>query len=676
MQCVLTQTQQHDASSVPVMKIAISAALIVAAIVAGLGIAHQFLALTHRYPLDYGEAPLVDQAMRLARGQNIYRADISAPPFTVSNYPPLYIATMAPFVAWFGPSFFFGRLISIVCAWICALCSGLIVWQATRDRAAASLSGLSFLAFPFVMRWSSFARIDLLALAFSLAALAVLVHRPLNNWRLVAGALLLVAAIYTRQSYALAAPLAAFVWVLLQEDIRRAFGLVAITAGVSGGLFLALNALTGGGFYFNVVVANVNAWSADNLSWNLHRLTDMAPIFLGLAIFSIALGAQRNPLWAMNMPYLAGTSLSFLTVGKVGSNVNYALELCAALSLAAGGVMAWARRRQAVWPGLFAVALVGVQVAHMGRISWEAEWPQLQARRNAAESLQRLEAIVAAAGDPVLADEYMGMLTLQGRPLYIQPFEVTQLALEGKWDQKPVLHGIETKQYPLILIHYFTGVAVYKERWTPQMLEAINRSYRLMGMYADTSVYRPVGQTGPLIMPVEVCAGAVWRLPTAAQHGVRWRDGFVDFFGRGNTGELPVYSVADGLLMRRDDWADAVAVQHDDPFVTGRKVWTYYAHMAGPRGDASFVAPDFAPAAANVLVKTGDLIGYQGSWSGRPNFPMWVHVRFAVVRARDDGSFPTALTPDVLLDPAPYLGLAAPAGSKGTLRPLRCAASR
>ena len=44
-----------------------------------LCLTYQFLAVTYRYSLDYGEAPLVDQAMRLASGQNIYRADISTP---------------------------------------------------------------------------------------------------------------------------------------------------------------------------------------------------------------------------------------------------------------------------------------------------------------------------------------------------------------------------------------------------------------------------------------------------------------------------------------------------------------------------------------------------------------------------------------------------------------------
>jgi hypothetical protein len=43
---------------------------------------YALLALLHRYPLDYGEAPLVDQAMRLLAGRNIY-PDISP---RISNY--------------------------------------------------------------------------------------------------------------------------------------------------------------------------------------------------------------------------------------------------------------------------------------------------------------------------------------------------------------------------------------------------------------------------------------------------------------------------------------------------------------------------------------------------------------------------------------------------------------
>ena len=42
-----------------------------------------------RYPMDYGEGPLLDQTMRLGRLESIYRVNPTSPPYTVSNYPPV-----------------------------------------------------------------------------------------------------------------------------------------------------------------------------------------------------------------------------------------------------------------------------------------------------------------------------------------------------------------------------------------------------------------------------------------------------------------------------------------------------------------------------------------------------------------------------------------------------------
>ena len=96
---------------------------------------YQLLAVPHPYSLDYGEAPLVDQAMRLAAGQNVYRADLSTPPYTISNYPPLYITILAFSVKIFGPAgtFFVGRILSALCTWASAIFLFLIVYSSTRD---------------------------------------------------------------------------------------------------------------------------------------------------------------------------------------------------------------------------------------------------------------------------------------------------------------------------------------------------------------------------------------------------------------------------------------------------------------------------------------------------------------------------------------------------------------
>src|SRR5919106_1271576 len=47
-------------------------------------------ALAFPFPLDYGEGPMLDQTLRLARFENIYRNSFALPPYTVSNYPPLF----------------------------------------------------------------------------------------------------------------------------------------------------------------------------------------------------------------------------------------------------------------------------------------------------------------------------------------------------------------------------------------------------------------------------------------------------------------------------------------------------------------------------------------------------------------------------------------------------------
>jgi hypothetical protein len=51
------------------------------------------------------------------------------------------------------------------------------------------------------------------------------------------------------------------------------------------------------------------------------------------------------------------------------------------------------------------------------------------------------------------------------------------------------------------------------------------------------------------------------------------------------------------------------------------------------------------------------VIGYQGTWSGKPLWGKWIHVHFGVVRADSQGTFPEEATSDQFLDPAPYLGI-------------------
>jgi hypothetical protein len=284
-----------------------------------------------------------------------------------------------------------------------------------------------------------------------------------------------------------------------------------------------------------------------------------------------------------------------------------------------------------------------------------------------------------------LADEFAGLLTLQSRPLYLQPFEMTQLANAGLWDQQPLVEEIRAGAFPYIFIHHFMGYPVYMERWTLEMLDAVMTAYAPTSFRANTLVFQPRSALETPPPEDDRCPDAPWRLPTESDLGMWWYTKALGFMGAGYQNTVPVRAVADGLLTRRETWNDAVAIQHDDPLHPGKKVWTFYGGMADEANKASYVADAFPPGSEGVPIEAGDLLGYQGRWW---QGPLWVHTHFAITPARADDSFPAALVNRAdesdeplpyelektgLLIPTPYLGLS---GSQvmgtPTWLPLQC----
>jgi hypothetical protein len=396
----------------------------------------------------------------------------------------------APFVWAFGPEFLYGRTISLVSTVAAAALIALTLHALTRDKIASAVGGLTFLAVPFVLHWSSLDRVDMLGLALSWGGLYAIARRP-DRRGVILAVLFFVAAIYTRQTYALAAPLAAFAWLLASGHGRRALALAALTGGSSLLLLGALSALTGGGFFFHTVSANVNEFRWEQVSSNLSTMQGLMPLLLVAGLAFVVLGIRSRPAsWWLIGTYLAASSAAALLIVKVGSDVNYLLELSAALSLAAGMLIA----RYASRPGTRCALLLAlaVQVAIMVQAS-QYVYAGLQADVIAKRAgLARLEGVVDGSKGPVLADEYAGLLPLHGRRIYLQPFEMTQLQRDGRWNQGPLLKSIRRRQFPVILIwkpHYASGIE--QERWTQEMLEAIEENYESVQKHAGTVVYRP-----------------------------------------------------------------------------------------------------------------------------------------------------------------------------------------
>jgi hypothetical protein len=466
----------------------------------GLFIEHGRAAVEYPFTLNYGEGPLLEQSTRLVGGENIYRADLSTPPYTITNYPPLYVLVQAPFVRAYGGEFWYGRLISLVSTGAAALFLGLTGRALTRDWIAGIAAGGLLLAVPYLLHWSALARIDSLALAFSWAGLWLVVQFPSKRWALLASILLLASAAYTRQTYLLAAPLASVIWLWRVAGFKRALAFGAWLASLVLAIFAVLLVTTEGGVFYHLITANVNPLDGAILQFYADEVVRALPVLLAcggalliLGLIAAVVRRTRSEAkgWFLAAPYLIGALAAALTIAKVGSDVNYLYELSAGLCLAAGVWVGWLKRL----PALRAALLVGlyVQVLMLLTLSEQKYIPIQNEKINQRAQNEALATLVATTDAPIIADEHMGLLALNHRPIPFQPFEMTQLAHDGLWDQTPFLWALARGDYPVLLMYQpYRNPRLRFERWTPEMLRVINEFYRFDRQAAETMVYRHI----------------------------------------------------------------------------------------------------------------------------------------------------------------------------------------
>jgi len=439
---------------------------------------HALVALPFPFPLEYGEGATLDQVLRLARGETLYRASLSSPPFTLTGDPPLFHLFQTPFALIFGPAFWYGRAIALIGALLAALFIGLTLHVVTDDRVAAAAGGLSLLAFPQIMQWSALAHADSLALALSWAGLFVIVRWPDRRRGVALAAALFTVALYTRLAYGLAAPATAFIWLLQGKRARQAVSLAVWFGGFSLANFLGLNSITAGGFSLNLRAASIASFSYVGLMAQLTGLLLNAWLLVLAAVGFMVVERWWYPTrsWPLVTPYVLSTAVVLLFVDRSGAGPDLVYQWAAALCLAGGAVIAWPGKSS--WLRSIAVLLLALQVNWLVTWSRNDTAPITMQRVNLAPEIAHLAQIVRDAPGPVLADEYMGLLPLVGRSLYLQPAEFARLQRVGQWDVSSLIAAIERREFSAILLYEPPfGEPMIATRWPPQVRTAIWANY-------------------------------------------------------------------------------------------------------------------------------------------------------------------------------------------------------
>jgi hypothetical protein len=476
------------------------------------------------YQLNYGEGLVAWQAAHITDSARAY-APIDRYPFVVFQYPPLFhLATraMGAVVGTIkGDLLMAGRLVSLVSAALLCLIIGWVTFQALPRRtsrqmrllAAAFAAALPTTLYNF--NWTWLARVDTLAILLSFSGLVLFAMRPRSAPVQILASVLMVAAIFTRQT-ALAAPLACVLVAVLIH--RRSALRMLLTMSILGGAVLTWFAWwTHGQALLHLFRYNQNPFSiARAVLGVLMNTRDVAGLLVlaggaSLAILSRSWDLARRRRWDLLRANLRANGyrrtvfllavygmlagLSGLAFGKEGADINYFLEWNLALAPLAGILLFRAAPQaaslvhlQPAWLAVLAIPPLLFNAAFdQARTGWQHMFGTVSATdRQSAEVFERTLAEVRGTPGPVFSED-MNLLYKSGKDIPADPAMIQCLAATSSWDQRPFVRMIQERRFALVVAYDLSS----RERYSPAVAGAIERAYDQTATIGDYLIYRP-----------------------------------------------------------------------------------------------------------------------------------------------------------------------------------------
>jgi hypothetical protein len=480
------------------------------------------------YQLNYGEGLVAWQAAHITEAGRAY-APIDRYPFVAFQYPPLFhLATRAVG----GDLVMAGRLVSLLSAAILCIVAGWAVLQALPRRAsrpmrllAAAFAG-ALPAALYNFNWVWLARVDTLAILLSFGGVALFAARPTSATLQMVASVLMVAALFTRQT-ALAAPLACVLvaWLI---DRRIALRILLTMSILGGGILAWLAWWTHGQVLLHLFRYNQMAFSITRAIAGVLRngRAVAGPLVLAAgtsaAIMTGAGSLARRRKWELLRANLRANrcrrtvvllsvysilaALGTLANGKEGSDVNYFLEWNISLAPLAGiflfrlipATTDIVRPRPVLVAALAAPLLILNAAIPAAAAGWLRlfEGP-LPADRAQIEIYKQIIAKIRETPRPVFTED-MNLLYKTGKDIPAEPAMIQCLAKAGMWDQRPFVSMIQEQRFALVvaMVNRESEDRFSRQRYSPAVASAIEQAYEQTALIGDYLIYQPRAARG------------------------------------------------------------------------------------------------------------------------------------------------------------------------------------
>ena len=417
------------------------------------------------FEIDYEEGNILNSGLRIVQGQPLYPAPGSFP-YILNPYGPVGYLVSALGIKIFGLGLFGPRLfITFAGIAVAALIATLTKALGGRWDAGALL-GLSYLCLPLVSYWLPLLRVDLWAVFLGLLGLYVF-SKFRSAWPLAG--LLFASAILTKQT-AVAAPAAVFLELIAERKFARAFGIIGI---VVGSVFACMEAL-GQGFIFAFLKTHPDPYSFYRAFQSavaaVHGCMLIVAVIGYAAVFRFRWTQRSRLAWF----YVFLCSLSALSAGKLGSNMNHFLEWTAAVCIIAGLALSELLQREDAMARPFSLGLLvlaGV-LAAMSLRNFGVVGPE-QKECGADYAFVR-----SFPGRRVMSDDITA-LVLGGKDVLVSnPFVTTQLGNSISWQAGTVEQLVQRQYFQLIVLGGTLDSYIPSAGGeSPELIRAIGKHY-------------------------------------------------------------------------------------------------------------------------------------------------------------------------------------------------------
>ncbi|MCW5981638.1 MAG: hypothetical protein KIT09_26375 [Bryobacteraceae bacterium] len=440
-----------------------------------------------RHSFDDADPEILNQAWRLANGKTIYPA-IGNPPYVHNAYTPLYYLLVGEALRRTGLSYLPAAGVTLAAS-VAALAAFIELGRRWRGSwREGAWTGCLFFLVPAVLYNSVRTHPQMLAVALALWGLA-LASRNRFLPTAVLSPLFGALAIYTKHSV-VALPLAIAAWLLFRN--RRWLPAYLLTLGAAVTLpFLWLQKETGGNFWLDAVKFNAIGYSIRQIPLIMIHHAGPLFLFIGAAAAAAWRRLRPNAFDLADLYFFAAALTTIAACGRTGAHTQYVIEFCAAalaLLLRTSGIRSMPGRNR-----LAAAQILVLLVYTPLYVALENGPFALESRRAAAAILP----LVSGSRGPIISQQG-GFALFGSGEIYIQLGHFVNLSRAGLWDRNKIVLDIDNRQAEWVITQFDVNSGALtdddRERFTPDIIEAIRRDYRLEKVVAPYYLYRPRGE--------------------------------------------------------------------------------------------------------------------------------------------------------------------------------------